>query len=155
MKYIAFLVLLSLCYFLCEQYRRFREKRREQLDALWRYLVCIEEEMRLYGTARGPKELSAFASITVLGLEGKRPFCEELSHVLMHMALLESEKQKIKDFCKSFGDGNLKTEQEKLNIVTENVKSILQKEESEGKKSVQTVRIVAFTITLCLVILFL
>lgn len=155
MKYVALVALLALCYLLCEEYRRFRVKRRQQLDALSGYLLAIEEEVKLYRTARGPRDLSPYESLVRLGLEADRPFAEVLASVLEKMLLFESEKEKIKEFCKDFGAGNLETEQMKLKNIIENVKMILQKEESEGKKSVDTVRIVAFTVTLCLVILFL
>ena len=155
MKYIALLGLLLLCYFLCEEYRRFRNKRLEQLDALCRYLGAIGEEMKLYGTARGPRDLSPYERLTQLGLASDTPFALALPDVIDGMALLNDEKRKIKEFCSEFGVGNLQTEQVKLQNIIENVNSNLQKEESEGKKSVQTMRIVAFTVTLCLVILFL
>lgn len=155
MKYILLISLLLLCYFLCEEYRRFRTRRREQLDALYRYLLCIAEEMTLYHTAKGPRTQEGYQALGCLGFEPERPFAEGLAAVVGRMALLESEKEKIKEFCEKFGEGNLKTEQLKLSVIIENVKNLLQKEESEGKKSVDTVRIVAFTVTLCLVILFL
>ena len=155
MKYAAFIALLCLCYFLCEEYRRFRARRREELDALYRYFLAIEEEMRLYHTAKGPQELSPYESLVRLGLSHGVPFAEQLPAVLSKAALLSMEKGKINAFCSEFGSGNVVTEEIKLSNMIKNVKNILQKEESDGKKSVDTVRIVAFTVTLCLVILFL
>ena len=155
MRYIALLALLLLSYLLCEEYRRFRARRKEELDALCRYLLVIEEEMKLYHTAKGPNDLSAYEALVRLGLGRDRPFAEQMPTVLSRAALLSSEKEKIKEFCFGFGTGNLETEQAKLCNIIENVKSTLQKEESEGKKSVDTVRIVAFTVVLCIVILFL
>ena len=126
-----------------------------EYDKLYHTLLALEEEMQLYHTARGPRPLCDYESLVHLGLRGERPFAEELLGALDKMALLGSEKQKLKDFCSRFGEGNLETEQIKLRNIIENVKTNLQKEENEGKKSVDTVRIVAFTVTLCIVILFL
>ena len=71
------------------------------------------------------------------------------------MKLLRSEKESLIESLRTLGEGNLESENEKIDNLIENVKNALQKEEKEGKKSVDTLRIVLFTVVLSLVILFL
>ncbi len=155
MKYLGLLCLLLFAFFLTEEYRRFRQRRRAQLDALLRYLVAIRDGVSVYRVAKMPTDLSSYEALCRIGLTHAENAVTALSPTLAHMAISKEEREKLEEFLKSFGDGNVETEQHKLKKIIENVKMILQKEEKEGKKSVETVRIVVFVAVLSFVIILL
>ena len=158
---MSFVKVMGLCslvlsaYFAWRLYRRFREERLAELGALAKALGCVRENIRVYHTFRPIPLREELSPLAAIGFRGDTDVSEDLSRVVLRMKLLRSEKESLIESLRTLGEGNLESENEKIDNLIENVKNALQKEEKEGKKSVDTLRIVLFTVVLSLVILFL
>ena len=155
MKLGGLICLLLVAYFLSRAYRNFREERLCELEAFSRALGVVRENVQVYHTFRPLPCTEEIAPLVRLGFRGEEDVISDLLAVVPKMNLLPEEKKKFSQMLHTLGDGNLESEKEKVENIIKNVKSVLQKEEKEGKTSVDTVRIVLFTIALALVILLL
>ena len=155
LKISGLICLVLVAYLISKGYRRFREERFLELEAFYRVLLRVKEDIRVYHSFRRVEPLEEFAPLLPLGFEGKSDVAGDLLGVVLHMNLLTKEKKMLSASLHTLGDGNLESEMEKIENIIENVKGILQKEEKDGKKSVDTFRIVLFTVVLSLVILLL
>ena len=155
LKITGLVCLVLLAHFLSLGYSRFRQTRLYQVDALLRLLLQLREDIQVYHTFRSPWENETFSPLFSLGLGGEGDLRQRLGRVISNMTLFSQEKKTLLKSLHHIGEGNIQSEVEKLETMIDNVKSILQNEEKEGKKSSETVRIVLFTIALALVIILL
>ncbi len=155
MKISGLLCLVLVAYFISRAYSQYREQRLGEVDALYRVLLCVREDIRLFHTFRPLKNIEEYQALVKIGFVGKEDVQSDLLTVIPKMNLLSGEKKMLEDVLSTFGEGNVESEMEKVEKLIYNVNNILQKEEKEGKKSRDTVRIVLFTIALSLVILLL
>lgn len=155
MKGLGLICLVLTAYFVSRAYSRFRQHRYEELEAYCRLLGGVREDILVYRTFRAQGGLRDDPVLCRLGYRGEENVTEDLMGTLSRMSLFPSEKKILTDILHTFGEGNLESEIEKVEKILDNVKIILQKEEKEGKKSVDTVRIVLFTVALSLVIILL
>ena len=154
-KMMGLCALVLVAYFVVRAYRGFREQRLRQLVALHSVLSQVRENIRVYHTFRIIPRSEENAPLVALGYEGEEDVSRDLCRVVPRMNLLLRERRFLLESLRTLGEGNLDSECEKIENIIENVKNALQKEEKEGKKSVDTLRIVLFTVVLSLVILLL
>ena len=154
-KICGLICLVLVAYFISRAYAAFRAQRRSELDALCRVLLCMKEDIEVYQTFRPISMREEFLPLSVIGFSGGKDPAGELLSVVSRMNLLPAEKTSFSEILARLGEGSVQSEKEKLDNLLEKVNCCLQKEESDGKKSVDTVRIVLFTVALALVIILL
>ena len=155
MKIMGMICLLLVAWFVVRAYRQFREVRLHELEALVHVLSVVREDIGVYHTFRPIALTEELAPLSRLGFLGCEDVGEELRSVLPRMNLSPREKKRLFESLGKLGEGNLQSETQKVENIIENVKNMLQKEEEEGRKSVDTLRIVLFTVILSLVIILL
>ena len=155
MKIAGLICLLLATWWICRAYGNYREERYRQLQEFFRILHKVGEDIAVYHTFRPCKDTEDYPLLRDLGFVGKEDVADDLLGVVPRLYLKGDEKKNICDVLSSLGEGNLQSETNKIEKMIDNVKIILQKEEQDGKKSVDTVRIALFTIALSLVIVLL
>ena len=146
---------MLVAFFVTRAYRSFRETRRLELRALLCALTLVRENIKVYHSFQRVELTEELSPLVRLGFEGREDVSTDLSAVLLRMNLLSRERKMLLNSLRTLGEGNLKSETEKVENLIENVKNMLQKEEKEGKKSVDTLRIVLFTVVLSFIIILL
>ena len=154
-KICGLICLVLVAYFITKAYASFRRERWSELEALHRVLLYMKEDIHVYQTFRPIPMREEFLPLTVLGFCGKGDIAGELLSVVCRMNLLAKEKMVFSESLVHLGEGSVESEKEKLDNLIYKVNHCLQIEENDGKKSVETVRIVLFTVALALVIIML
>ncbi len=154
-KICGLICLVLVAYFISKAYGTFRSARWSELEALQRVLLCMKEDIHVYQTFRPIPMNEAFLPLSALGFCGKEDIAGELLCVVSRMNLLVKEKTSFSEILSHLGEGSVESEKEKIDNLINKVNYCLQIEENDGKKSVDTVRIVLFTVALALVIIML